>query len=56
MTTRVTIEPAGHKIEVLIAEGDTPMQREVLEIGSEKREFWLYKPRVMTIREIVDLA
>ena len=56
MTTKVTVDPASHRIEVTTMEGDTPIVRETLEIGSSPREFWLYRPRVMILREIIEAS
>lgn len=54
MTTKVTIDPAGHEIEISISEGpadDNVVSKETLAIGSVPREFWLYGTRVITVRE-----
>lgn len=55
MTTKVTIEPAGHTIEVTLTEGSASSPRtstEVLDAGTPSRDFWIHSDRVMTIREV----
>ncbi|MEJ0017559.1 MAG: hypothetical protein WDN25_13530 [Acetobacteraceae bacterium] len=55
MTTKVTVDPAGHRIEVKLTEGqldDGTTTTERLEPGSPAREFWLYGSRVLTLREV----
>lgn len=55
MTTKVTIDPANHQIEVKITEGapdDNTTTTETIALNSPPREYWLYGTRVMTIREV----
>jgi hypothetical protein len=53
MTTKVTVSPAGHTIEVLEVHGDGPPQITTLAINSPPRDFWIYGARVLTVREVV---
>lgn len=56
MTTRVTIEPAGHRIEVTMKEGpeDNPVvMTDILEPGTPTKDYWLFTGRSITsIQEI----
>jgi hypothetical protein len=51
MTTRVTIEPAGYTIEVLITENANTL-RDVLQINDPRRNYVIYSGRSLAIREI----
>ena len=55
MTTRVTIDPANHRIETSLREGvpdDSIVTTVTLEPGSAVHEVWLYGNRVLTVREV----
>lgn len=59
MTTKVTIDPAGHEIEVKITEGvpdANVVTTELLKIGDAPRDFWIYGQRTIAIREKMDTA
>ena len=57
MTSKVTVEPAQHRIEVeLMDRTTTTLQTEVLEPGSPPREFWIYQGRSISIREAESTA
>ena len=51
MTTRVTIDPSGHKIEVTLKEGETET-KQVLEVNTPATDFWIYGVKTIAIREI----
>jgi hypothetical protein len=51
MTTKVTVSPAGHTIEVVV-QGDGPPETTTLDISSPPRDFWIYGARVLTVREV----
>jgi hypothetical protein len=56
MTTKVTIDPAGHTVEVTTIngppDGDTKVATETLEPGSPPRDFWIHRTRSLEIREV----
>jgi hypothetical protein len=51
MTTKVTVEPAGHTIEVATYE-TANVTKEVLQPGTPPRDFWIYSGKSLTIKEI----
>lgn len=51
MTTKVTVEPAGHTVSVTIQEGPNRGTVEVLEPGSPARDYWVYSGRKIIINE-----
>jgi hypothetical protein len=51
MTTKVTIDPAGHKVSVTITCVGDPTESVELEPGTPPREFWLHGKRILTAHE-----
>jgi len=51
MTTRVTVDPCAHRIEVILTEGGNTTN-EILEQGTPARDFWVYDNKSVLIREI----
>lgn len=55
MTTRITINPAGHTVEVAVTEGvpdDNTVTTEVLSPNTPPRDFWIHSTRSIAIREV----
>jgi hypothetical protein len=55
MTTKITINPANHRIEVAIY-GTASVTKEVLEPGSAPCEFWIYQGRSIAVTELAPKA
>jgi len=51
MTSRVTVGPAAHRIEVTVWDGNTHKE-EILEAGGRARDYYVYDDRTVTVREI----
>ena len=51
MTTRVTIEPANHTIEVLLTEDDKTTTQ-ILSPNEAPRDFWIYDGLLLAVREV----
>ena len=53
MTTKVTVEPANHAIEIERVEGPhLTVTTDILQPGSAPREFWIHGNVVLSIREV----
>ncbi len=52
MTTRVTIDPANHDIEVIITENGEVATRDLLAPGEPPRAYHIYGDRALVVREV----
>ena len=54
MTTKVVVIPANHQIEVEIIDGETVVQKMVLDQDIFPQDFYVYGDRHIKIRELPD--
>jgi hypothetical protein len=54
MTTRIVVEPAGHRVQVIITDGDDEAARFVCMPGERPTPFWVHGRQVLTICELLE--